>query len=155
MALDQSSLSFEGSIIYRPGRLRAGEFGAEAAWIQDWFTAGIIGKPIPDKAVLYGKSYVGLRWDDETRQNGALDLSANITEADSSLPGQMQSMTNFPFSVFSRSATSRVVATRDFHGRALQGLTESPTSDSPEKWMIDDEQGYFIGSLADAVRYAK
>lgn len=154
VALDQSSLSFEGSMVYRPGRLRAGEFGAEAAWIQDWFTASIIGKPIPDKAVLYGKSYVGLRWDDETRQHGRLDLSANVTEADASLPGQMQSMNNFPFSVFSRSATSRVVATRDFHGRALLGLTESPTSDSPEKWMIDDELGYFIGSLEDAERFA-
>lgn len=152
---ESSSLSFEGAMVYRPGRLRAGEFGAEAAWIQDWFTASIVGKPIPDKAVLYGRSYVGLRWDDETREHGRLDLSANVTEANSTLPGQMQSMSNFIVSVFSRPAPDRVVANREVHGRSLVGITESPTSDVPEKWMIDDEQGFFIGSLDDAERFTQ
>lgn len=153
--MGSSSVSFEGAMVYRPGRLRAGEFGAEAAWVQDWFTASIVGKPIPDKAVLYGRSYVGLRWEDETRQHGRLDLSANVTEADSSLPGQMQSMSNFPVSIYSKPNTSRVTEKREMHGRSLFGLTESTTNDSPERWMVDDEKGFFVGSLEDAERFVQ
>ncbi|MCU0719876.1 MAG: M56 family metallopeptidase [Pirellula sp.] len=153
--LSQLEFRFNGSLVYRPGRFRSGEFGPEAAWIQDWFTVGIMGKPIPDKAVLYGKSHIGLRWEDETRQNGSVDLSANVTEAESSLPGQMQAMSNFPASIFSKPNSDRVVSKRDVGGRVILGLSSASASDSPEKWMIDDENGFFVGTLEDAERFAQ
>jgi len=48
-------MAFKGSMVSGPGRFRAGEFGPEAAWLQEWFTISAVGKPLPDGATIYGE----------------------------------------------------------------------------------------------------
>ena len=143
-------LEFKGSLVYRPGRLRAGEFGAEAAWIQEMFTVSLLGRPMPDNATVYAELVPKLRWLDEERQHGALDISASFREGESTIPGQIGQLSKFSRMVIH---PTRKVSTQQLNGRTISGVTASTTNDQPENWLVDDSEGYFLGSLDDAKRF--
>ena len=69
-------VEFKGSMVYRPGRFRTGEFGPEAAWLQEWFTISAVGKPLPDGATIYGECIGISQWSDEERKHGPRGRSA-------------------------------------------------------------------------------
>ncbi len=145
-------VEFKGLMIYRPGRFRAGEFGPEAAWVQEWFAISALGKPMPDRAVIHGECTGITRWTDEERKHGRFDLGASFREGESTEPGQLAKLAdpcNFQFEKF------RTVSTEQVDGRTLAGVTKSPTSDEPKIWLIDDEQGYFLGSHEQATQYVR
>lgn len=143
-------LEFKGSLVYRPGRLRAGEFGAEAAWIQEMFTVSLLGRPMPSNATVYGELVPTLRWSDEERQHGALDLSASFREGESTIAGQIGQLSKFSRMIIH---PTRTVSTQQLNGRTISGVTASTTNDQPENWLVDDSEGYFLGSLDDAKRF--
>ena len=143
-------VEFKGLMIYRPGRFRAGEFGPEAAWLQEWFAISALGKPMPDRAVVHGECTGITRWSDEERKHGRFELGASFREGESTLPGQLAKLAdpfNFQFE------KKRTVSTQQVDGRTLVGVTNSATSDEPEKWLIDDEQGYFLGTHEQAIQF--
>ncbi len=144
-------VEFKGSMVYRPGRFRAGEFGPEAAWFQEWFAISAFGKPMPDRAVAYGECNGILRWTDEERVHGRFDLAASFREGESTLPGQLSKMAD-PFNWLGRKM--RVVSKQQVGGRTITEVADSTADEKSSKWMIDDEQGYFIGSNEQAVRFA-
>ena len=146
-------LEFKGSMAYRPGRFRAGEFGPEAAWVQDWFAVSLLGKPMPDNAIVYGQGNLSLRWDDEERKHGSAGLTASFREGESTLPGQLTQFANIP-SIFGMKPM-RTVTTHQANGRTISGVTNSQTNDKPEKWLVDDEQGYFLGTQDEAESYVR
>ncbi len=141
-----------GSMVYRPGRFRAGEFGPEAAWFQEWFAISVLGKPMPDRATVHGECKGILKWYDEERMHGGFDLSAGFREGESTLPGQLTKLVD-PFTGNPR--RMRTVSTMQMDGRFIHGVTNSTATDEPEKWLIDDEQGYFLGSQEHAVEFAR
>lgn len=142
-------LQFTGSLVYRPGRLRAGEFCAEVAWVQEYYTSSMLGRPMPDAAVVHGESTFSLRWLDEERQHGALDVSASFREGESTIAGQIEKLSNFR-GLFK---AMRVLASQQFNGRTISGVVHSAAGDQPEQWLVDDDAGYFLGSLDDAKKF--
>jgi beta-lactamase regulating signal transducer with metallopeptidase domain len=144
-------LEFKGAMTYRPGRFRAGEFGPEAAWIQEWFMISAFGRPLPDQGTVHGQCIGTGRWTDETRSHGMIGFSTSFTESDVTTPGLLTSLANLP--TIGGLRPLRIVETHSVRGRQLSGVTNAPTGDQPEKWLIDDEQGYFLGSREDAEKY--
>jgi hypothetical protein len=142
-------LEFKGSFVYRPGRLRAGEFGAEVAWVQELFTLSMLGRPMPDNAIVHGDCPFTLRWSDEERQQGRVDISASFREGESTIAGQLGKLSNFP-GMFTR---MRIVTSQQFNDRTISGVIHSATGDQPEQWLVDDDSGYFLGSLEDAKKF--
>ena len=144
-------IEFKGAMVYRPGRFRAGEFGPEAAWIQEWFAASMLGKPMPDRATVYGECKGILKWTDEERKHGAFYLQAGFHEGESTSPGQLTKMVD---PLTGRSQNMRTVSMQELDGRTISAVTNSTTSDEPERWLIDDERGFFLGSHEQAVAFA-
>jgi len=141
-------VEFKGSMVYRPGRFRAGEFGPEAAWFQEWFAISALGKPMPDDATVYGECIGDTSWADEERMHGRFGLSASFHEGEATLPGQLSKLAD---PLLGRKM--RTVSTAELEGRTIAGVTHSSTSDEPDKWLVDDEQGYFLGSHEQAVQF--
>lgn len=146
-------LEFKGSMVYRPGRFRAGEFGPEVAWFNDWLSIYVVAKPFPDRATLYGECTNQVSWTDEERLHGRSSMGMSFREAEATLPGQLTQFHRMPFEFANR--RFRVVSTQQAEGRTILGVTNSTKTDEPEQWLIDDEQGYFIGSLEEAKQYAR
>lgn len=144
-------LSFTGSLVYRPGRLRAGEFGAEVAWLQELITVSMLGRPMPDNAIVHGDCPVTLLWRDEERQHGAVDISASFREGESTIAGQLGMLSYFR-DLFK---AMRVVTSQQFDGRTISGVVHSATGGQPEQWLVDDDAGYFLGSLEDAKKFIR
>ena len=145
-------VEFKGLMVYRPGRFRTGEFGPEAAWLQEWFAISALGKPMPDRAVVYGECTGQLKWSDEERKHGFFGLSAGFREGDSTSPGELSQLLNL-FDPKNRKL--RTVSKEMIDGRTISGVTNNSTADEPEKWLIDDEQGYFLGSHEQALEFAR
>lgn len=146
-------LEFKGATVYRPGRFRSGEFGPEAAWINDYFSISMLGQPFPDKATLYGEGHNIISWNDEGREHGRSSFGLGFREAESTNPGQLTRFFHLPFEFANRQF--RVAKTETFDGRTISGVTNSLTEDAPEKWLIDDELGYFLGTLDEAKQYIR
>jgi beta-lactamase regulating signal transducer with metallopeptidase domain len=144
-------VELKGAMVYRPGRFRAGEFGPEAAWFQEWFAVSMLGKPMPDQATVYGECKGIMRWTDEERKHGRFDLQAGFHEGESTSPGQLTKLVD-PFT--GRPQNMRTVSTQELDGRTISGVTNSTATDEPEKWLIDDEKGFFLGSHEQAVAFA-
>ncbi len=142
-------LVFKGSLVYRPGRLRAGEFGAEVAWVQELLTVAMLGRPMPDDAVVHGDCPFTLRWRDEARQHGSVDIAASFREGESTIAGQLGNLSRF-HGMF---RSMRAVTNQQYGGRTISGVTYSATDDQPEQWLVDDDAGYFLGSLEDAKKF--
>lgn len=141
-----------GTMVYRPGRFRGGEFGPDAAWIQEWFAISVLGKPMPDRATVYGECKGLLQWTDEERRHGSFALAAGFREGESTLPGQLSKLAD-PFRLPVKKM--RTVSTKQIAGRSVHGVTNSESSDEPEKWLIDDENGYFLGTHEQAIEFAQ
>jgi beta-lactamase regulating signal transducer with metallopeptidase domain len=146
-------LEFKGATVYRPGRFRSGEFGPEAAWINDLFSISMLGQPFPDKATVYGDAHNVISWTDEGREHGRSSLGLSFREAEATNPGQLTRFFRLPFEFANRQF--RVTKTETFDGRNISGVTNSLTEDAPEKWLIDDELGYFLGTLDEAKQYIR
>ena len=146
-------VELKGAMVYRPGRFRAGEFGPEAAWLQEWFSISSIGRPIPDRASIHGQCIDIVEWRDEERLHGRSSFAVSFSEGESTLPGQLTKLHD-PANLGNDFRT-RTVATQQVDGRTISGVTQSSTSDEPEKWQIDDEQGYFLGSLEQAKQFVQ
>ena len=146
-------IELKGAMVYRPGRFRAGEFGPEAAWFQEWFSISAIGRPIPDLATIHGQCNNIVRWRDEERLHGSSSFAVSFNEGESTLPGQLTKLHD-PANLGNDFRT-RTVSTQKVGGRTISGVTQSSTSDEPEKWQIDDEQGYFLGSLEQAKQFVQ
>ncbi len=146
-------LDFKGATIYRPGRFRSGEFGPEVAWINDYFSISMLGQPFPDKATVYGEGHNIISWADESREHGRSSFGLSFREAEYATPGQLTRFFHLPFEFANRQF--RVAKTETFDGRTISGVTNSLTEDTPEKWLIDDEWGYFLGTLEEAKQYIR
>ena len=146
-------LEFKGATVYRPGRFRSGEFGPEAAWINDYFSISMLGQPFPDKAAVYGEANNIIKWADEGREHGRSYLTTSFREAESTNPGQLTRFLGLPFEF--ANLQFRAAKTETFDGRTISGVTYSLTEDTPEKWLIDDELGYFLGTLDEAKQYIR
>ncbi len=146
-------LEFQGSVVYRPGRLRAGEFGPAVAWVQESFNVAMLGRPMPDNAVIHAECTPTLRWLDEAREHGAVVISADFREGESTVAGQLEKLSGFPSIFPNMVKPRRVVSTQELNGRTISGIARSANQDQPEQWLVDDDQGYFLGSLADAKRF--
>ena len=144
-------LEFKGSMTYRPGRFRAGEFGPQAAWFQDLFVLSMLGQPFPDNATVHGQCNYNTRWLDEARMHGSFDMSASFREGGATLPGQLSALSNLPIAGLGR--PMRTVSTEQYMGRTISAVTNSQTSDVPEKWLIDDSHGFFLGTREEVERY--
>ena len=145
-------VEFKGAMIYRPGRLRAGEFGPEAAWFQEWFAISSLGRPMPDRAIAHGECSGILKWTDEERQHGGFFVTVGFKEGEATAPGQLSKLID-PYNDVGRKM--RTVSQFRINDRTILGVTNSKDSDEPEKWLIDDEQGYFLGSREQALEFAR
>lgn len=47
----------------------------------------------------------------------------------------------------------RIVTSQQFEGRTISGVIHAAAGDQPEQWLVDDDAGYFLGSLEDAKKF--
>ncbi len=104
---------------------------------------------MPNNATVHAEFVPRLRWLDEEREHGAIDLSTTFREGESTMPGQMRALSQFPGLV----SPMRILSTQQLNGRTISGVTTSTKNDQPESWMVDDHEGFFRGSLDDAKRF--
>lgn len=152
------ALRFPGVTALRPSRLRSGEFGPEVAWLLEYYTTMIMGQPLPDKATVYGECNIHIDWHDETRAHGQLSVEASVKNADQALKGQLKRLNDYQTSLngydsFPNGYTPIVLSEEKANGRTIAGIATRPFFSSPDKWVIDDEQGFFCGTLEEARRY--
>ena len=157
--LAHPDLRFPGVTALRPSRLRSGEFGPEVAWLLEYYTTMVMGQPMPDKATVYGECNIHIDWHDETRAHGQLSVEASVKNADQALKGQLKRLNDYQTSLngydsFPNGYTPKVLSEEKANGRTIAGIATRPFFTSPDKWVIDDEQGFFCGALEEARRYA-
>jgi beta-lactamase regulating signal transducer with metallopeptidase domain len=153
------ALRFPGVTALKPSRLRSGEFGPEVAWLLEYYTTMIMGQPLPDKATVYGECNIHIDWHDETRAHGQLSVEASVKNADQALAGQLKRLNDYQTSLdgydaFPNGYTPKVLSEEKANGRMITGIATRPFFTSPNKWVVDDEQGFFCGTLEEARRYA-
>ena len=153
------ALRFPGVTALRPSRLRSGEFGPEVAWLLEYFTTMTMGQPLPDKATVYGECDIHIDWHDESRVHGQLSMQASVKNADQALKGQMKRLNDYETSLdgydsFPNGYTPKVLSEEKANGRRIAGIATRPFFTSPNKWVVDDEKGFFCGTLEEARRYA-
>jgi beta-lactamase regulating signal transducer with metallopeptidase domain len=157
--LAHPALRFPGVTALKPSRLRSGEFGPEVAWLLEYYTTMVMGQPLPDKATVYGECNIHIDWHDETRAHGQLSVEASVKNADQALAGQLKRLNDYQTSLdgydaFPNGYTPKVLSEEKANGRTIAGIATRPFFTSPNKWVVDDEQGFFCGTLEEARRYA-
>lgn len=153
------ALRFPGVTALKPSRLRSGEFGPEVAWLLEYYSTMTMGQPLPDQATIYGECNIHIDWHDETRAHGQLSVEASVKNADQVLSGQMKRLNDYQISLdgydgFPNGYTPKFLSEEKANGRTIAGVATRPFYTSPNKWVIDDEQGFFCGTLEEARRYA-
>ncbi|XZE19053.1 M56 family metallopeptidase [Pirellulaceae bacterium SH449] len=146
-------LQLDGTMVYRPGRLRAGEFGPEAAWLQDWIFFKILGQPLPSSSNVFADCGIISEWEDDQLEHGRLMLSQKLRFGQNTLPGQLTRLLRYSQFRVHEGLDSEF--RREIDGRKFRAVSETPTSDKPTLWQVDDEQGFFMGTWEEAENYVR